>query len=736
MFNTIYFDSITKFIKISKKRITKIRKFFSINVKAPLFALLAVVSLLTITSVGSSFAEEAVNVEEEKMIALIGDGIDPDNDALIYQWEQTDGEPVTLTAYDIPEPHFLAPSVDNGFTKTLNFTLTVSDPFGGVTHESIQIIVNPVNHAPSVSAGKDKITFPSVNAITLFSNSHDPDGDILSYTWEQTGGQDAAVDDFNLKHLTIDSSQLNFDDFTPLTFEITVDDGFGGTASDTVDVFLSTFSSDNPSLQVDAGPIQVVDEGTKVTLFGSGKEINNKPITFSWTQHLGPTVSLTSTTNPTPTFTAPNIDDDEPIVLSFILTGYVPGSGYAQDTAIVKVTPVNHPPLADAGPDQTVREFSRVKLVGEASDPDGDRVTSSWSQIAGPEVHYNQFATELSFTSPDVATDEVLNLEFEFRVRDSHGAISTDTAVITVNSINHPPTANAGPDQTVLENTPVQLNGSGFDADGDELTFTWTQKSSAQVEVTQVGTSLSLTSPAGLPNKTAVMIFELLVEDAFGGSDTDTVSVRVVAGNNGPTANAGPDQAVDEGDMTTLTCTGSDPDGDPISYNWVQVSGSAVEIVGPTNISTLTFVAPGVVENRVTEFDCTVSDGELSSSDSVMITINNVLNLDIVADAGDDRIVNEDKTITLDGSRSYDPENQPLNYSWIQLDGETVTINNSNSVTTTFTSPMVENGEIKVLTFELTVFDNNGRSASDNVTITVDPINAPPEATITAIQLP
>ena len=705
--------------------------------RAQLFALFAVVSLLTIASVESSFAEEVVNVEEEKMIALIGsESYDPDNDEITFKWMQTGGEPVNLTADNIPEPHFLAPSVANGSTKTLSFSLTVSDPFGGVSEETITIIVNPVNHFPTVNAGKDKITFPSVNAITLFANGHDIDDDLLTYTWTQIGGQPASVDDFNSKHITINSSQLDFDDFIPLTFEVTVDDGFGGTASDTVDVFLSTFSSDNPSLMVDAGPIQVVDEGTSVTLFGSGQEINNKPITFSWVQHLGPTVKLTSTTNPTPTFTAPDIDGKEPVVLSFVLTGYVSGSGYAQDTAIVKVLPVNHPPTADAGPDQTVRELSQVKLIGEVSDPDGDRVTSTWSQISGPEVNPNQFLTELTFTSPNIATDEVLNLEFELSARDSHGAISIDTAIITVNSINHPPTANAGPDQTVLENTPVQLNGSGFDADGDELTFTWTQKSGAQVEVTQVGTSLNLTSPAGLPNKTAAMVFELLVEDAFGGSDTDTVSVRVVAGNNGPSANAGPDQAVDEGAMTTLTCTGSDPDGDPISYNWVQVSGSAVEIVGSTNTSTLTFMAPGVVEDRVIEFDCIVSDGELSSSDSVMITINNVLNLDIVADAGDDRIVNEDKTITLDGSRSYDPENQPLNYSWIQLDGETVTINNPNSVTTTFTSPMVENGEIKVLTFELTVFDNNGRSDSDTVTITVDPINAPPEATITAIQLP
>ena len=558
----------------------------------------------------------------------------------------------------------------------------------------------------------------------------------MSYSWTQLAGQEVFLDDLTLKYLTIDSTQLDFTDFTPLTFEVVVDDGFGGTDSDTVDVFLSTFSSDNPSLQVDAGPIQIVDEGTRVTLMGSGQEIDNKPITFSWAQHLGPVVQLTDTTSPTPAFTAPNVDDEEAIVLSFVLTGYVPGSGYAQDTAIVKVMPVNHPPLADAGPDQVVREFSRVKLIGEVSDPDDDRVNSSWSQIAGPEVMYNQLLTEISFTSPDVATDETLNLEFELQARDSHGAISTDTVVVSVDAINHPPTANAGSDQTVLEDTPVQLNGSGFDADGDELTYSWKQLSGSPVNISQDGTSLSFVSPAGIPNKITVMVFELQVADSYGGSDSDTVSVQVVAGNNGPSANAGPDGAVDEGLMNTLTCVGSDPDGDHLSYSWTQVSGPTVEIVGPTNTPTLTYVAPGVVEDTVIEFECTVSDDQLSSSDSVMVTVNNVLNLDIVADAGDDRIVNEDRTITLDGNRSYDPENQPLKYSWIQLEGETVSINNANGITPTFTSPIVVNGEIKILTFELTVFDDNGRSDSDTVTITVDPINAPPEATVTAKQLP
>ena len=702
--------------------------------KVQILTLFAIISLLTVTSVGSSYAE-TVNVEEEKMIALIGTGFDADNDELTYFWEQTAGELVELSANDVMEPEFLAPSVNNGQTKTLEFMLTVSDPFGGSSQESVQIIVNPVNHAPTVSAGKDKIVFPSVNAITLFSNAHDADGDLLSYSWKQIAGQPAEIDDMNLKHLTIDSSKLDFNDFTPLTFEVTVDDGFGGTDSDTVDLFLSIFSSDNPSIAVDAGPIQVVDEGTQVTLHGDGWEINNKPITFSWTQHLGSTVHLSSTVVPTPTFKAPNIDGEEAMILSFILTGYVPGSGYAQDTAIVKVLPVNHPPEADAGPDQTVREFSRVKLVGTGSDPDGDRVTSSWSQISGTSVTYSEFSTELSFVAPNVATDETLTLEFEFKVRDSHGAIATDTVNVMVDAINHPPNANAGPDQTVREGTDVQLTGSGFDPDGDVLTHSWSQLSGPRVDFAESNTSISFVAPAGLPNKIAVATFEFQVADSYGGSNADTVNVMIVAANNGPSANAGPDREVDENTPLTLTCSGSDPDGDTLMYTWTQTSGLPVEITNPNN-PMLSFVAPTVVNTQILEFECTVTDGTLSSSDTVSVTVYNTLTLDIVADAGDDRIVDENRTISLDGSGSFDPENQPLTYSWIQVSGESVSLSNVNSITPSFTSPTVVNGQIKMLTFELTVSDNNGRSDVDTVMITVDPINAPPEATATARQLP
>jgi hypothetical protein len=355
-------------------------------------------------------------------------------------------------------------------------------------------------------------------------------------------------------------------------------------------------------------------------------------------------------------------------------------------------------------------------LIGEGSDPDGDRITYSWNQISGPQVTYDVFLTELSFVAPNVSTDETISMEFELSVRDSFGAVTTDTAIITVDAINHPPTANAGPDQTVGENATVQLSGSGFDADGDALTYSWRQISGPTVDISQSETSLTFVAPSGLPNKTIAMVFELQVSDSFGGSDTDSAKVMVLAANNGPSANAGPDREVDENATLTLSCVGSDPDGDALTYSWRQISGPTVEIINP-NSAMLSFVSP------------------LSSSDSVMVTINNLLNLDIVADAGDDRIVNENRSISLDGSGSYDPENQPLKYSWTQLSGESVSLDNVNSITPNFTSPTVKNGEIKVLEFELTVSDDNERVDSDTVVITVDPINAPPEATATAKQI-
>ena len=131
---------------------------------------------------------------------------------------------------------------------------------------------------------------------------------------------------------------------------------------------------------------------------------------------------------------------------------------------------------------------------------------------------------------------------------------------------------------------------------------------------------------------------------------------------------------------------------------------------------------------------CSVSDGTFTVSDTLTVTVQNTLSLPIVANAGPDQIVNEKVKVNLDGSASYDPENQSLYYQWTQTSGEDVIISSATSAKASFMSPTVANNEVKVLVFELRVYDDNDREAFDTVIITVDPVNAPPTAEASAIQ--
>lgn len=90
--------------------------------------------------------------------------------------------------------------------------------------------------------------------------------------------------------------------------------------------------------------------------------------------------------------------------------------------------------------------------------------------------------------------------------------------------------------------------------------------------------------------------------------------------SNAPTANAGPDQSVGTGSLVTLDGSGSsDPNGDALTYSWTQTSGAAVTLSDNT-VASPTFTAPGSSGTLV--FSLTVSDGSLTSTDEVTITVS------------------------------------------------------------------------------------------------------------------
>ncbi len=696
---------------------------------------LGLVGLLMFGSFGLSYAQtiETVDVVENKMVTLIGEGYDPDIEDLTYFWEQLDGDPVKLSSYNVASPQFMAPEVVNGMIKVLTFKLTVTDPLGAQSSDIVEIIVNPTNHVPVVSAGRDKIIFPTINAITLIGSAVDADDDLLTYAWEQTSGPELELANTDLRYLTIISPSIDFSNVTPMTFKLTVNDGFGGIASDSAMVYPYHTLLKNRLISIDAGPIQTVREGQSVTMDVTGETSNGQPIRYSWAQLIGSPVSLSKYVGDEVQFIAPEIGDVSSELLSFQVTGYSEGNGWASDIAMVKVLPFDGPPIADAGPDQTVGQNVFVKLIGSGTDPEDSKLKFQWSQKSGINVIlYQRSLDEVYFVSPFIQNDSE-DLVFELRVTDSDGNFDTDDATVTVSKQNHPPKANAGPDRRIISESKVTINGIGVDPDGDEITYSWKQISGDSVFFDGSNASISFTAPQVSSGDTKRVILQLTVTDTVGGqSDTDRLTLIVVPENNKPTVDAGPDQIIDENTIGSVFCSAFDVENDPLTYTWTSASSDLV-MHDRANPGT-TFTAPSVVNSKQIELTCSVSDGVFTASDSLTVTVQNTLSLPIVANAGPDQIVNEGVKINLDGSNSFDPENQPLSYMWTQTSGESVVIDSSSNVKISFKSSIVVNGEIKVLVFELRVYDDNEREAFDTVVITVDPVNAPPTATASAIQ--
>jgi K319L-like, PKD domain len=100
---------------------------------------------------------------------------------------------------------------------------------------------------------------------------------------------------------------------------------------------------------------------------------------------------------------------------------------------------------------------------------------------------------------------------------------------------------------------------------------------------------------------------------------------------------------------------------------------------------------------------------------------NSATNVAPTANAGAGQVVNTDTVVTLDGSRSADPDGFIANYVWTQTGGSpTVTLSNRTDAKPTFTAPVVST--LTTLTFSLVVTDGVGvASTPTTVTVTISP---------------
>ena len=83
-----------------------------------------------------------------------------------------------------------------------------------------------------------------------------------------------------------------------------------------------------------------------------------------------------------------------------------------------------------------------------------------------------------------------------------------------------------------------------------------------------------------------------------------------------------------------------------------------------------------------------------------------------VADAGADQIGVDPGEVTLNGSASYDPDEDPITYDWVQVTGPTVQLSKADTAQPTFTA-----AEGETYHFHLTVRDDRGGVGTDRTMV-------------------
>lgn len=188
-------------------------------------------------------------------------------------------------------------------------------------------------------------------------------------------------------------------------------------------------------------------------------------------------------------------------------------------------TPVNQPPVANAGPDQNITlPTSTATLAGSFTD-DSAGVTVLWTKLSGS----GNITTPTSLTSGITGLTAGASV-FRLTVTDFYGLTSSDNMTITTAN-QAPPTVSAGADRTLqLPTTQLTLTGTASST-GSIASRQWSQVNGPGTIT--FGTPTANSTTATFPTTPGLYTVVFSATDNLSTTSTDTATINVIAAQTG-----------------------------------------------------------------------------------------------------------------------------------------------------------------------------------------------------------
>jgi PKD repeat protein len=573
---------------------------------------------------------------------------DPDGYIVSYLWDFGDGN----TDSGVTVSHSY---VDDG---EYTVALRVVDNYGAFSIKKESIVVKnrpPVAVLETSSAILDKEEIVTLDA----SDSYDPDGYIVSYSWDFGDGNTAAG-------VTASHSYPASGTYT-VTLTVTDDDG----ATDSVTVTQTVRNKSPVANFTESAHTVYTSESIDFDASGS-HDPDGTIVSYLWDFGDGNTATGVTVSHA-------YVDNG-----SYVVNLTVTDNDGATASAHATKTVMNRPPVASFTESaHTVDTGESIDFDASGSyDPDGTIVSYSWDfgdgDTATGITASHSYATSGTYTVILTVTDD-------------DGATDSVTATKTVR--NRGPAASFTESaHTVDTGESIDFDASGsHDPDGTILTYLWDFGD---------GTEGSGVSVQHAYSQDGTYTVTLTITDDDGATDTAEATKTVL--NRSPAASFTESaHTVDTGESIDFDASGShDPDGTIVSYSWD---------FGDGNTATGVKVDHAYEDDGVYNVTLTVVDDDDATGSAT--ATKTVLNRPPVALFTENATtVSQDEAIHFDASDSYDPDGTIVSYSWNFGDGNTaigVTVDHAYS-------------EVGNYTVTLTVTDDDGASVSSFATKIVE----------------